>query len=125
MTNPRSRPECPSWCVADHSRAGYRHQGPRDAIVGFRGRPHDEISARLTDFGQSAGPQVGVMTWRSGAGDESMGHRYMGAEEALFLALVIEMLAGATAAQHRDLAKGLRLSAESLAHESGEAAGGQ
>lgn len=111
MTAPRT--PCPEWCVTDHARFE-AHWAQKTAIGPFRGRPHDEVSARLADAGTADGPAVLVDGVREGQPGEAP-YEWLGSGMALFTARLIEMLATASPAQHRELAKGLREAAAVIA----------
>ena len=101
---------CPSWCTRDHSRTDLvpAHIGDRAVIGGFRARPYDEITARAAHVNPGYGdPKVWLDATRAGAQAEAP-YAWLDPETAVTVARLAEMLAGATAAQHRALAAALR-----------------
>ena len=116
---------CPPWCVSDHGgeqisgRACVGHAGGIDfgdegldgiwacAILGDR--PQDRPEDR---------PQVGITGHRyRRPGSPSVHLPHYGAED---LAAIVEMLAGATPDQHRELAAAIRKAAADITEVPGE-----
>lgn len=112
-TRPRANRDgdlCPPWCVTDHDEvhgeAGtYSFHGGEPAAVEIPGAGilEDKIIIRAVHPGNGyAGPaQVSVNGIRYGTG-EADPHAWISPREALRVAGLIEMLAKATPARHRD-----------------------
>ena len=112
----RAGQPCPPWCATDHHReitpGTYlsSHAGPSTDIGGFRGHPHDMISAVAVQFPSSGRQEVLIRGYRSGREDPDPS-TYIRPDEAEGLAGLVEQLAGATPAQHRALAAAIRAAA--------------
>jgi len=113
-TAPRQNAEgslCPSWCVTDHD---------QEALPGVFRTSHGSepvhtaawtiVSAAL--FASSSVPEVQVCT-----PGEDGGSIFLPAHKAGYLAGLIEQLAGATPAHHRELADAIRQAAALITPE--------
>jgi hypothetical protein len=103
--------KCPPWCVTDHGRGTVTHAGRR-ADIQFPGRGDalDFIDACPVWFRGLPGPQVLVSSLRCGH-DTPSPYLAVAPDDAAALAAIIDMLAAAKPAQHRELAGAIRAAA--------------
>lgn len=115
------RPACPPWCETDHDRRpASSHQGRR-AVIHVPGRAEfpDEITVEPVAH-LAARPRVEPYV-RLGAlrlaHDEASPFLALTPADAAQLAGIVDMLAGATPDQHRELAAAIRHAAGQIAGE--------
>jgi hypothetical protein len=114
---------CPPWCQIDHDEVhgashSYLFHGGPITRVEMRGKraalPSDEIFARAFHAGDPDDkPVVAVSSYRIGAAGQDPGI-WLGPADAGDLAGLVEMLASATPAQHRQLAAAIRQAAAEI-----------
>jgi hypothetical protein len=117
--NPNGHP-CPPWCDIDHETAdgGHRYifHGSETAWTDVPvkpGRPDDRIYVRAIHGGYTDDqPQVDVSATRSGVCPSP--HAWIAPRDAEGLAVIIEMLAKASPAKHRELAAHIRAAAATI-----------
>jgi hypothetical protein len=118
---------CPPWCVIDHDTdvgGGHRYtfHGSETVRVEVPGKARywaDEILVRAIHGGRSDdAPQIDLSATRFGA-DRSSPHAWIAPREAEDLAVIVEMLAKATPAQHRELAAAIRKAAADISDANG------
>jgi hypothetical protein len=109
---------CPRWCAVDHDAGGgyfYLFHGGETAWVEVPGKMRDYadvIHVRAIRGGYPGdAPQVDVSATRHGTADP---HAWIAPREAEPLAVIVEMLAKATPAQHRALAAAIRQAAAQI-----------
>lgn len=122
---PEREPDpCPAWCTRDHSDSSRSHSGASTRIGPFRARPYDSISASVYQYiprrypGEDRAPdavEVSVMGYQFAVPSDLDPLMFLSVKDATQLAGLIEMLAGATARQHRDLAAAIRSACETIA----------
>jgi hypothetical protein len=104
---------CPPWCETDHEKYDF-HGGTAAGVEvpgRMRGMP-DEIRARPVRLGEpDYPPQVAVAGTRHGLGGTGDPSVWLSARDALGIAALVDMLAGATPARHRALAAAIRRAA--------------
>jgi hypothetical protein len=125
MPDPRANPNghpCPPWCVVDHETdagGGHRYifhgnQTARIEVPGKPGRMDDSIHVRAIHGGYADDqPQVDMGADRSGVDGRSP-HAWIAPRDAGDLAVIIDMLAKASPAQHRELAAAIRKAAADI-----------
>jgi hypothetical protein len=106
---------CPPWCVTDHADIHGWHTGARSETGPFRGHPYDLILAEAIQFDTDEAPEVQVYGRQFDTSYAAAPNLYLSRKDAAALAGLVEMLAGATARQHRDLAAALRAACEATA----------
>jgi hypothetical protein len=108
---------CPPWCVVDHEK--YEFHGGAIAGVEMPGKMRsmpDVIRARPVQLGERGyPPAVSVSGTRRGRGGDGDPDMWLGVRDALNLAGLVEMLAAATPARHRELAAAIRKAAAGIA----------
>ena len=115
---------CPPWCTIDHHRTVPILDGPIAHHMGARarfelagteqqGKPADELGVRPFHSDHDEAPYVLVSGYRFGDHDSEPRLRPQPCE-AQKLASLIEMLADATPAQHRELAAAIRKAATDI-----------
>ena len=113
---------CPPWCVIDHDtpHSGgrtYEFHGAETASIAVPGKVGwpDRISARAVHSGQheDSTPCVSLSACRYGRNDSDPS-AWLRPGDARDVAGIIDMLAGATKAQHRELAAAIRKAAADI-----------
>ena len=102
---------CPPWCEADHDRLHVQaHQGSRAAISvpGRHERAADDIGALAIHM---PGLDSAVCVNSTRLGEDTSPWLPLDPRDAVALAAIIDMLAGATPAQHVELADAIRRAA--------------
>jgi hypothetical protein len=99
---------CPPWCATDHSREF------REACIGGGGGIGQvwtrAVRAPLTDAKVSLSGSLPDV-------DADWPHLYLNLRDAEYLAVIIELLAGASPDQHRELAAAIRQNAAQITEE--------
>jgi hypothetical protein len=118
---------CPPWCVIDHDTdvgGGHRYtfHGSETVRVEISGKATyraNVIHVRAIHSGwPDDAPQIDLSADRYGA-DGPSPHAWIAPREAEDLAVIVEMLAKATPAQHRDLAAAIRKAAADITDADG------
>jgi hypothetical protein len=112
--NPHTGLDCPPWCVTDHAQVS--------ACIGsgtIGSRELSDVWARAILAPRHDGSPAVAVTG-SAVGGDGTHHVELPPRDALQLAGLVELLAGATPDQHRELAAGIRKAAADITSPTGE-----
>lgn len=100
------RPECPSWCIADHTQPGIQNHTTNATSVS---RSTTHVSTKVMASDDRTWHNVGISGYSPSV--ERWPMLFLNARDARELADVIDVLAAIPPKQHRELAESIRQNA--------------